>query len=612
MKRGARFQILANSSQLKAYTRQQSDAAYTLRKTPKAFSHMVSYLRVHMMLQLNTTQLQNGDRIIFDPKNSVGLPHMSPELEPLVRENPFDKVANNPSDRVSSPGSLRRSVDRRAATDLRKAREEWDTKRRLEERRAATDSRKGREDPFPKNMASAAKPLSSVKSVDPLTEDQMLICAPDAPCFDLLRKEWVAVDLDNIGDVAWNDDMYDDLVWPAEEKQMLLAIVESYRQGGEQPSSSVLDKKSRGTTIMLKGPIGVGKSFGVEAIAEKLHVPLYTIGVPDLIRDFDEFETRLEDTLERCSKWNAIMLIEHLDFLFSESLDGTVQGDVCAQIIEQLARHPGLVIFTSSDTLRLPLHMIEILDLELWIRFPDTEEKRKIWSNALSAAVPLKDRSFTSEHLDTLARYSVKGREIQSSVNMANMLARSTGSSLRMEHVQKVLEFKFPIPPPFGEDFYDPYYPNEQQWRGHMPHRRHDWRRAPFGFDQHLQDRGMHPHLKPRARNERVVTDQFLSSRSPSPEGARAARKKFPHDWSRGPEPPSRSPSPESWRIPRRSNLRGNKTAWPDLSRSPSLREDRLPPKETYPWDRVPESPSRNSTPVDAPAFENPRVSPDF
>lgn len=609
MKRGAKIQLLADSSTLKAYTRPQSEAAYSLRKTPKAFSHLVSDLQLHMVLRLIITQLQNGDRIIFDPKYSVGLSHMSPELEPLVRENPFDKVANNPSDRVSSPGSLRRSVDRRAATDLRKAREEWDMKRRLEERRAANDSRKGREDPFSNNTASTAKAFGSVKRIDPLTEDQMLICAPNALCFDLIRKEWVVVDLNDIGDVTWNDDLYDDLVWPVEEKQMLLAIAESYRQGSEKTSNDVLDKKSRGTTIMLKGPLGVGKSFAVKAVAEKLHMPLYTLGVADLIRDFDEFETRLEDTLDRCSKWNAILLVENLDFLFSSSLEGTSQGDVCAQLVDQLSRHSGLVLFTGPDTRSLPMLVRETLDLELWIGFPDAEEKRKIWSNALSAAVPLKDRSFTSEHLDALTQYSVKGREIQSTVNMATMLARSTGSSLKMEHVEKVLRLKRPI----SSEFLHPHQPNEQRWRPHVPHRRHDWFRPAPDIDQPFHDPDMHPHRSHRYHpDERVIIEQFLSSRSPSPEVGRPARKKFPHEWSAEPEIPplpSRSPSPQSWRMPRR-NPRGKKNAWVN-SRSPSPAESRLP-KEKFPhsWDGdAPEVNSGSSTP-DAPVFENPRVSP--
>ena len=564
-----------------------------------------------MIIQLIIMKLQNGDRIIFDPKTSVGLPSIAPELEPLVKENPFDKVVNNPTDRVSSPGSLRRSVDRRAATDLRKAREEWDTKRRLEERRAATDSRKGREDAFSNDTTSTAKPRGNGKSVEPLTEDQMLICAPDAPCFDLTRKEWVVIDLNDIGDITWNNDLYDDLVWPAEEKQVLLAIAESYRQGGKKPSNEVLDKKSHGTTIMLKGPIGVGKSFAVRAIAEKLHVPLYSISVADLIRDYDEFELRLEDTLERCSKWNAILLVENLDFLFSRSLDGTAEGDVCAQLIDQLARHPGLVIFTGSNTRSLPMLLRESFDLELCIRFPDVDEKRKIWSTALSATVPLKDRSFTSEHLDALAQYSVKGREIQSTVNMATMLAQSAGSSLKMEHIERILELKCPGPLPFSE-CRGPRLPNEQRWRGHIPHRRYDWGAFPDFIDDSAHDRDMHPHRRHRSRDERIIIDPFFSPRSQSPEGGRPARKKFPHEWV-GPDPPSRTSSPEAWHVPRR-NPRGNKHAWAVPSRSPSYEGERpLPPKEKYPraWGDAPESPSRTSTP-DAPTFEGPRMAPDF
>lgn len=376
---------------------------------------------------------------------------MAIELEPLVKENPFDNLANDQPNRVSSPGSLRRSVDRRAATDLRKAREEWDSKRRAE-------LRKAREETSAKSTTPAAKSCDKVKGVDALTDDQMLICVPDVACFDLTRKEWVLVDLNEIGDVAWNENLFDDLVWPADEKEILLAVAESYREGGEVTSSDIPDKKSRGTTIMIRGDTGEGRSFAVQTVAEKLHMPLYSISVGDMIRDFGNFETRLEETLERCIKWNAILLVRDLDFFFENTLEGTCAGATCATIVHHLEGHQGLVVLTcTTDT---PFRPFLLAKIDLFLQIPSFATRqmtRQHWANALSTAVPLKDRHFTSEHLDKLAEKDTTGRQAKSAVKLAAMLARSKGSALKMEHLERVLNIKdaatcVPVPPHWDED----------------------------------------------------------------------------------------------------------------------------------------------------------------
>lgn len=341
---------------------------------------------------------------------------MAIDLDPLTKDSPFDDLAGDSSNRVSAPGNLRRS----AATDLRKAREEWDTKAK---------------EPKP-------APRSKVMGVPTLTEDQMLTCVPHVACFDLTRKEWNLVDLGEIGDVAWNDDLFDDLIWPAEEKDLLLAVTQSYHQDGAGTFANILDKKSRGTTIMLSGPSGGGKSFAVEAVAEKLHMPLYTVSVGDMIRDFDKFEERLEDTLERCAKWNAILLVENLDFFFDKTLEGTGEGDIIAVVMHHLERHPGLVFITSTELAPLDPLLKSRFDLTLKIPAPTTEMKRQLWANTLSAAMPLRERHFSSEHLDALAQKNLSGREIKSVVKMAGMLASSKGASLKMEHIETVLKLK--------------------------------------------------------------------------------------------------------------------------------------------------------------------------
>lgn len=343
---------------------------------------------------------------------------MAVDLDPLTKENPFDNLPSDSSDRIFSPGSLRRS----AATDLRKAREEWDSKTKT---------------PNP-------KPRRMIEGVPSLTDDDLIICVPDIACFDLARKEWALVDLTEIGDVAWNEEAFDDLVWPAEEKDLLLAVTQSYFSslGGAGIFTDIMDKKSRGTQIMLVGPSGCGKAYAVEAVAEKLHMPLYAISVGEMVVDFGKFEERLEDALDCCAKWNAILLLRNVDFFFGKTLEGTDRADFVAMVMRHLEQHPGLVFLTAESLDPVDSLLRAKLDLTIKIPSPNKEMRRALWANALSAALPLRERNFSSENLDELATKQLMGREIKSAVKMAGMLAKSKGCSLRMEHIQTVLKLK--------------------------------------------------------------------------------------------------------------------------------------------------------------------------
>ena len=275
-----------------------------------------------------------------------------------------------------------------------------------------------------------------------LTEEQLLICNLEVAAFDLTRKEWTLVDVNEVGDVIWNEDRFDDLIWPAEEKELLLSIAQSYLSGGAGTFAQILDRKTRGSTIMLSGPSGCGKTFAVEAVAEKLHMPLYTLSVGELVREFKDFEQRLEDALTRCAKWNAILLIQNLDFFFDKTLDGTTWGDVAGWLMHHLERHPGLVVLTASSLENMDPLLKARFDLTLTIPEPGRELRRQMWANTLSAAVPLRERHFSSEHLDELARWKGTGRGIGSVVKLAGMLAGGQGRGLRMEDVERVLKMK--------------------------------------------------------------------------------------------------------------------------------------------------------------------------
>jgi AAA+ superfamily predicted ATPase len=73
--------------------------------------------------------------------------------------------------------------------------------------------------------------------------------------------------------------------------------------------------------LSVCGPPGVGKTLTSESVAEEMKVPLYTMSAGDLGFDPRRVETKLQDILEMCSRWNAVLLLDEADaFLEQRSL----------------------------------------------------------------------------------------------------------------------------------------------------------------------------------------------------------------------------------------------------------------------------------------------------
>ncbi|CZR69933.1 uncharacterized protein PAC_19834 [Phialocephala subalpina] len=125
-----------------------------------------------------------------------------------------------------------------------------------------------------------------------LTEDDFLICCPTVPSFSLNEKLWAEFTVADIENIKWSLSLYACLSILDKQRDVIIALVEA-----RMDPSVVFDDFVRGkgkslivllqygsTPLLLNyaltsesSPLGVGKTFTVEAVSEHLKRPLYSL-----------------------------------------------------------------------------------------------------------------------------------------------------------------------------------------------------------------------------------------------------------------------------------------------------------------------------------------------
>lgn len=153
-------------------------------------------------------------------------------------------------------------------------------------------------------MESGKRPVIDTNTKSVLNTEQLLLTDAKLRGYSLRDKKWMNFYIDNIQDIKWNEDAFDSLVAPQEQKDLILAFAESQAKN-HASFDDFIQGKGKGIILLMSGPPGVGKTLTAESVAECMKVPLYSIGAAELGSKPANLEKKLEDILVMCAKWNA-------------------------------------------------------------------------------------------------------------------------------------------------------------------------------------------------------------------------------------------------------------------------------------------------------------------
>ncbi|KAK3370625.1 AAA family ATPase [Podospora didyma] len=283
----------------------------------------------------------------------------------------------------------------------------------------------------------------------PLTDDQCLLATSAVRGFSFTEKKFLEFSVDQLRDVEWNSESFEQLVLPNQQKELVQALVAEHTQRTTTTNAGkgledIVKGKGLGLVLVLHGPPGVGKTLTAECVAEFSKRPLYTVSSGDLGMTAHTLDEKLTRTLDLASTWNAVLLIDEADvFLERRSLHDMDRNALVSIFLRTLEYYSGILFMTTNrvrtfdDAFKSRIHVpLKYEDLP-------TESRLKVWKNFLGklegedGGVDIDEAGYRS-----LAEGRLNGRQIKNIVRTAKSLANYKRRRLDHDQLKQVMDIQ--------------------------------------------------------------------------------------------------------------------------------------------------------------------------
>jgi hypothetical protein len=270
----------------------------------------------------------------------------------------------------------------------------------------------------------------------PLTSKELLLAVPYVRGYALKNKKWFILFVDQIKPINFSDNAFQSLVLPNEQKDLILAFVESQVKHKNE-FDDIIEGKGRGMIMLLSGPPGVGKTLTAESVAENMRVPLYMMSAGDLGLDPAGIEESLNTILDMVAKWNAVLLLDEADvFLEARSTSDLERNKMVSIFLRVLEYYEGILFLTTNRIKNIDDAFHSRIHISMQYPSLTAASRRHIWNTFMSKTTGLSDGQ-----LDALAQVELNGRQIKNVLKTAQMLARrgNGDGKVDMGHIETIL-----------------------------------------------------------------------------------------------------------------------------------------------------------------------------
>ncbi|KAK0372974.1 hypothetical protein CLIM01_09660 [Colletotrichum limetticola] len=263
------------------------------------------------------------------------------------------------------------------------------------------------------------------------------------PGFDLRRKKWVDVEVDQIRDVVWNDQAFNSLVADEDMKMLILALVTN--QLDAKRGTDVIDNKGNGLIMLLHGSPGTGKTFTAESVAEIAKKPLYSVTCGDIGTNPADVEKYLESVFHLGKIWDCVVLLDEAEvFLEQRTLQDLQRNALVSVFLRALEYYDGILILTTNRVGTFDEAFKSRIQLALRYQRLEAYQRKQIWKNFFERLKSIGEEDSidfddVSLHIDELTKHPMNGRQIRNTITTARQLAKFMRKKMVFSHLQRTI-----------------------------------------------------------------------------------------------------------------------------------------------------------------------------
>lgn len=249
--------------------------------------------------------------------------------------------------------------------------------------------------------------------------------------FNLQTHSFLDVHVNSLSEYVYDISLGEKLILPEDHKQ----LIDILSRGLGEEMSDIIRGKTGGVIVIATGPPGTGKTLTAEVYSEVVQKPLYIVQASQLGVDLTSLENRLLETLERSSRWGAILLIDEADVYIHERGSDIMQNAIVGTFLRVLEYYRGILFMTSNRGDIIDDAIMSRKTAHIQYTLPEPEQQRDIW-RVLSHEFKV---DLSKELIEELLKEFPKlsGRDIKNHIKLAKLL------SLKLQKPMEVSLFQY-------------------------------------------------------------------------------------------------------------------------------------------------------------------------
>ncbi|KAI0385085.1 hypothetical protein F5Y04DRAFT_246801 [Hypomontagnella monticulosa] len=266
------------------------------------------------------------------------------------------------------------------------------------------------------------------KSTSAVTDLQLVTMPPIIAGFSLAKRCWGYFLIDDISEIEWSNQAYDDLRIDESKKASIRKILEEHRSA-PVAFDDIIPGKGTGLVFLLHGPPGSGKTMTAETAAESLRCPLYYTTGGELGHNTNEVVERLELMFRRIQRWAAILLFDEADvFMATRREDNIERNALVSILLRTLEYQSGILFLTTNRVSDFDTAFYSRIHIRIEFYPPDETQRTFIWKRLASQL----QHDISQDEFKSLGLLEVDGRRIKNVLKVASLLMRSRGKEARL------------------------------------------------------------------------------------------------------------------------------------------------------------------------------------